>query len=107
MNVVVVSIGSGITFDAYAKALAAEISSLSSASNMVVSRVTLPAGPAVRVSYRLRFTRGGTTRQTSTLQYGFLRNGAQSVVFTYTTLPQLQPVYAAVFATSASSIRFG
>jgi hypothetical protein len=107
VNVVVVPLASKVTFDRYAKAIASEIGSLSSVSNVSVSRVKLPAGRAVRISYRVRFTTGGKTRQTATLQYGFLPNAMYSVVFTYTTLPQLQSRYAPVFASSAKSIRFG
>jgi hypothetical protein len=107
VNVVVVPIASTISFGRYAKAIVSEIRSLSSVSHVAVSRVRLPAGRSVRVSYRLRFTSGGKTHQAATLQYGFLRSGRQSVVFTYTTLPQLQSIYAPVFASSAKSIRFG
>jgi hypothetical protein len=105
-NVIVAPIPAGLTFDTYASALAAEIGTLSSVSRLVTSRVTLPAGRALRLSYRLRFTAGNRTIQVATLQYAFL-HGAQGVVFTYTTLPQLQQAYAASFAASARSIRLG
>ena len=103
---VVVTLSQALSFDTFAKALSSEIRNVSSVSSLTVTRIPLPAGPAVRLSYRLRFTSVGQTRQTATLQYGFLRNGIQSVVFTYTTLPQLQKLYARVFAASPASIRF-
>jgi hypothetical protein len=107
LNVVVSPIGQKINFDLYASALASEIHSLSSVSQLKTTRVTLPGGPAVRLSYRLDFTVRGKRIQVATLQYGFLRGGGtQSVVFTYTTLPQLQSRYAALFSASVSSISF-
>jgi hypothetical protein len=106
VNVVVSPIGQKINFDLYASALASEIRSLSSVSQLKSARVTLPGGPAVRLSYRLDFTVRGKRIQVATLQYGFLRGGTRSVVFTYTTLPQLQSRYAALFSASASSISF-
>ena len=107
VNVVVVPIPGRVSFDTYAKALVGEVTGLSTVSRLSSKRVKLPAGQAVRVSYRIRFVAGGKTRQAATLQYAFLRNGTQSVVFTYTTLPELQTLYSRVFAASASSIRFG
>jgi hypothetical protein len=107
VNVVSVGIGQTIDFATYAQALQREISSLSSVSNLSATRVKLPGGEAVRLSYNLRFVSHGTVGHTATLQYGFLRNGNRSVVFTYTTLPAEASAYAGVFATSARSIRFG
>jgi hypothetical protein len=106
LNVVVAPIGQKIGFDLYASALASEIRSLSSVSQLKTARVTLPAGRAVRLSYRLDFTVRGKRIQVATLQYGFLRGGTRSVVFTYATLPQLQSLYGAAFSASASSISF-
>jgi hypothetical protein len=105
VNVVVEPVAVKIGFDDYAKALVAELSSLSSISGLRATRTRLPAGEAVRVSYRLRFRANGRTFTTATLQYAFLR-AMRSIVFTYTTLPELQPLYASVFARSATSIAF-
>ena len=107
VNVVVAAIPTKVTFELFAAALAAEIRSLHAVSQMRTQRLTLPAGPALRLTYRIRLTAGGRSFETSTLQYAFLRDGTQSVVFTYTTLPQLKSRYAATFDASASSIRFG
>jgi len=107
VNVVVEPIPTTVTFDLYAAALAAEIRSLHAVSQLRTRRVTLPGGPALRLNYRIRIAAGGRSFHTSTLQYAFLRGGTQSVVVTYTTLPQLQSRYAATFSTSANSIRFG
>jgi len=104
-NVVVIPIPRAISFDAFQKALVAELTGLSTVSGLKVTRTTLPAGRAVRASYRLRIATGGRSFQTATLQYGFLR-GSRGYVVTYTTLPSLQSLYANVFATSAASIRF-
>ena len=106
VNVVVAPIGSKITFDTYTTGLAGAIRGLSLASQLKTTRVTLPGGPALRLSYRLHVTVRGKSLEVATLQYGFLRGGTQGVVFTYTTLPQLQSRYAALFSASASSISF-
>jgi hypothetical protein len=106
-NVVLTALPTKITFDTYATALPAEIRTLKSASNVRAQRVTLPGGQALRLTYSLRLISAGKVIHTATLQYAFLVGGTQSVVFTYTTLPQLQAQYAATFAASASSIRVG
>jgi hypothetical protein len=104
LNVVVTSVPASIGFAAYASALEQQIRMLSSVSRVNVSQVALPGGRAVRLSYRLRFVVAGKPLLIATLQYAFLHAG-QSVVFTYTTLPQLQPTYASTFTASARSIR--
>ena len=67
------------------------------------SYVKLPAGKAVRLSYRARFTVGSPV--VATLQFVFLHSGKATVI-TYTTLPKLQAHYGATFARSARSFRF-
>src|SRR5437016_3151492 len=62
--------------------------------------VTLPAGKALRLSYRARFATGNPV--VATLQLVFVRAG-KATVLTYTTLPKLQPHYAATFSRSARS----
>jgi hypothetical protein len=67
------------------------------------SYVKLPAGKALRLSYRARFAVGNPV--VATLQFVFLRSGKATVI-TYTTLPKLQSHYGAAFARSAHSFRF-
>jgi hypothetical protein len=67
------------------------------------SYVTLPAGKAVKLQYRARYTTSAPV--VSLLQYILLRNGT-SAVLTYTTLPKLQGTYGAAFTRSARSFRF-
>jgi hypothetical protein len=107
LNVVVSPLPTTVTFAFFANAITAEVRALRVVSQLRTQRVTLAAGPALRLTYRIRVTANGRSFQTATLQYAFLRGGNESVVFTYTTLPQLQAHYAATFGASASSIRFG
>jgi hypothetical protein len=67
--------------------------------------VKLPAGKAVRFTYRARFNVGGKRLDTSLTQYALLDNGA-AVVLTYTTVPKLAKGYRATFERSAKSFRF-
>jgi hypothetical protein len=67
------------------------------------SYLKLPAGKALRLSYRARFDVGSAV--VATLQFVFLRAGKATVI-TYTTLPKLQSHYGAAFARSAHSFRF-
>ena len=67
------------------------------------SYVKLPAGKALRLSYRARFAVGNPV--VATLQFVLLHAGKATVI-TYTTLPKLQSHYAVAFARSAHSFRF-
>ncbi len=67
--------------------------------------VKLPAGKAVRFTYRARFNVGGKRLDTSITQYALMDNGA-AVVLTYTTVPKLAKGYRATFERSAKSFRF-
>jgi hypothetical protein len=67
--------------------------------------VRLPAGKAVRLSYRARFNVGGKRLDTSITQYALMDKGA-AIVLTYTTLPKLAKGYRATFERSAKSLRF-
>jgi hypothetical protein len=72
--------------------------------NVVASTyVTLPAGRAVQLRYRARYTPSAPV--VFLLQYLLIRHG-NSVVLTYTTLPKLRTAYSGVFARSAASLRF-
>jgi hypothetical protein len=68
------------------------------------SYVKLPAGKALRLSYRARVAVGNPV--VATLQFVLLHAGKATVI-TYTTIPKLQSHYAAPFARSAHSFRFG
>ena len=103
VNVVVVPVPSGITFEQYRQALVAELGGIVTG-KIQQSVATIGAGTALRVSYRLRLSLGRPVT-VQTLQYAFLRPG-RSVVVTYTTLPSLASSYAATFRKSATSIRF-
>jgi hypothetical protein len=105
LNIVVVGLSRRISLATYRAALVSEIRGIASVRNIRSSLVRLPAGTAVRLSYNLSFRQSGRTITTSTLQYAFLRNSS-SVVFTYTTVPSLDKLYAPTFAASARSIRF-
>jgi hypothetical protein len=67
--------------------------------------VTLPAGKAVRLTYRARFNVGGKRLETAMTQYALVNRGA-AVILTYTTLPKLAKSYRAMFDRSARSLRF-
>ena len=67
--------------------------------------VTLPAGKAVRLTYKARFNVGGKRLDTAITQYALVKNGA-AVILTYTTLPKLAKSYRATFERSARSLRF-
>ena len=104
-NVVILPLGGQISFSEYARQLAAELRSVASVSQLRSGTVRLPAGPAVRISYRLTVNVRSRSVSVQTLQYGFLNRG-RSVVVTYSTLPATARFYSGVFATSARSIRF-
>jgi hypothetical protein len=71
--------------------------------NVASNYVTLPAGRAVQLRYRARYT--PSTPVVSLVQYLLVHHG-NSVVLTYTTLPRLGTIYGSVFAQSARSLRF-
>jgi hypothetical protein len=67
--------------------------------------VKLPAGKAVRLTYRARFNVGGKRLVTAMTQYALVNRGA-AIILTYTTLPRLAKAYRATFDRSARSLRF-
>lgn len=105
VNVVVTRIPGSVTFDQYRGVIVREVGSIVGSAGIDTRDVTVSGTRAVRLSYPFRIT-VGRTYTVATLQYAFLRPG-KSVVVTYTTLPRLKSRYAATFARSASSIRFG
>jgi hypothetical protein len=68
------------------------------------SDVDLPAGPAVQLEYRARFSLAGARKAVSILQYGLLLGG-KSYILTYTTLPAFAAEYEYSFKRSANSFR--
>ena len=73
---------------------------------IATSVVRLPIGPAVRASYRVRFTSNGRAVTTQTLQYLVLREDTSFVV-TLTTLPAEAARRRAAFTAIARSLRLG
>ena len=67
--------------------------------------VRLPAGKAVRLVYRARFSIGGKRLDAAITQYAMMGTGGATVL-TYTTLPRLAKGYRATFERSAKSFRF-
>lgn len=66
--------------------------------------VKLPAGKAIRLTYKARFNVRGKRLDTALTQYALMGDGA-AYVFTYTTLPRLAAEYRATFERSARSLR--
>ena len=62
--------------------------------------VRLPAGKAVRLVYRARFSIGGKRLDAAITQYAMMGTGGATVL-TYTTLPRLAKGYRATFERSA------
>jgi hypothetical protein len=67
--------------------------------------VKLPAGKAVRLTYRARYNVGRKRLVAALTQYALVKNGA-AVILTYTTLPKLAESYRATFDRSARSLKF-
>jgi hypothetical protein len=105
VNLIVTPLARTVDFSTYRRSVVDEIGSVASVSNLSDATVRLPAGRAVRLSYRIRLRTGGRDLTASVLQYAFLRV-SKSFVFTYTTLPASARFYAAAFGPSARSIRF-
>ena len=66
--------------------------------------VRLPAGKAVHLTYKARFSVRGKRLDTAITQYALVKNGA-AVIVTYTTLPKLAKSYRATFDRSARSLK--
>ena len=66
--------------------------------------VKLPAGKAVKLTYRARFSVRGKRLDTALTQYALMNAGA-AIVVTYTTLPRLVAKYRPMFERSARSLR--
>ena len=66
--------------------------------------VKLPAGKAVRLTYKTRYNVRGKHVVAALTQYAIMGDGA-AYVFTYSTLPRLVARYRATFDRSARSLR--
>ena len=105
INLVVEKIPDGITAKLYAESATRQLVTLSNVIRPVRSRsIQLPAGPAARLRYGIRFSVGGRQVVVAITQYLLVRR-TQAFVTTYTTLPALSARLAPVFEASARSIR--
>jgi hypothetical protein len=105
VNVVVQDVPDDLELQELARSSAADLRRLG-VTNLETADVSLPAGAAVKLSFRLQAHYGSTTRSIATLQYALLDEGTSYVV-TYSTLPDLASRYAAAFDESARSFRVG
>jgi hypothetical protein len=103
LNVVVLPLSAGVSFDQWARAAVAEVKKLPSRSGPIhEDRVALPAGDALRLSYRQEFSFEGGERTVSTVQYALLGE-ARSYVLTFTTLPEAEASYDGIFRAAVRS----
>jgi hypothetical protein len=102
VNVVVQDVPDDLELSDLAESSAAELRSLGVVEGLRTTEVSLPAGTAVKITFRLRARYGAASRTVATLQYAFVDDG-QSYVVTYSTLPELESRYAPAFEESARS----
>jgi hypothetical protein len=103
LNVLVKPVPRGTTWERYKASALREARSIAD-SKLEAKDVDLPAGKAIEVEYRIRFTLHGRKKVASTTQYGLLLED-KSYVLTYTTLPSLRNDYAIWFEESAKSFQ--
>jgi hypothetical protein len=101
LNVVVGAGRGSKSFAAWTKQVKAEVSSLAVAGSLTTSTVKLPAGTAIKLSYRVTAEDG---REAAILQYAIDRV-SKSYILTFTTTPSLSKKYAPVFLASAKSFK--
>jgi hypothetical protein len=104
VNVVVQDVPDDLELPELAESSAAELRSLGVVEGLKTAEVSLPAGQAVKIRFRLRARYGTANRTVATLQYALLVGG-RSYVVTYSTLPELESRYAPAFEESARSLR--
>lgn len=104
VNVMVQDVGDDLALSELAQSSAAELKSLGVVQGLKTTEVSLPAGPAVKIMFRLQARYGTARRMVATLQYALLDDG-KSYVVTYSTLPELESRYASAFEESARSFR--
>ena len=106
VNVVVQDVPRGIELDELGRSSTAELEGLGVVHRLETHAVTLPAGEALKMTYRMELRYGSSTRSVATLQYALIEDG-KSYVVTYSTLPGLEREYAGAFADSAQSLQLG
>lgn len=104
VNVVVEDVPDDTELHDLARGAGQELAALGVARDVKTIRVSLPAGPALKIAYRMDVRYGSATRAVATLQYALLEDG-WSYVVTYSTLPPLAARYASAFEASARSFR--
>jgi hypothetical protein len=104
VNVVVQDVPDDMELSDLARSSAADLKTLGVVRGLRTSMVSLPAGDAVKITYRMQLRYGSATRSVATLQYALI-SGGNSYVFTYSTLPDLEQEYASAFTDSAQSLR--
>jgi hypothetical protein len=104
VNVVVQDVPDDMELSDLARSSAADLRTLGVVQGLRTGMVSLPAGKAVKFTYRLQLRYGSATRSVATLQYALIAGG-MSYVVTYSTLPALERQYASAFADSAKSLR--
>jgi hypothetical protein len=104
VNVVVQDVPDDMELSDLARSSAADLRSLGVVRGVRTSVVSLPAGEAVKIHYRMQIRYGDATRSVATLQYALIEDG-ESYVVTYSTLPDLEQEYASAFTDSAQSFR--
>jgi hypothetical protein len=104
VNVVVQDVPDDLELSEFAESSVAELRRLGVVHGFKTAEVSLPAGPAVEIRFRLRARYGTADRTVATLQYALLDDG-WSYVVTYSTLPELESRYAPTFEESARSFR--
>ena len=103
LNVVVSQLRAKSTPESFRRRLVAEAGSIT-ASKVHATEVSLPAGDAVRLEYRGRFSFEGKRKVVSTVQYALLVD-KKVYVLTFATLPAFADEYEWAFRTSADSFR--
>jgi hypothetical protein len=104
VNVVVQDVPDDMELADLARSSAADLRTLGVVRGLRTSMVSLPAGDAVKITYRMQLRYGSMTRSVATLQYALIADG-NSYVITYSTLPDLEEEYASAFTDSAQSLR--
>ena len=105
LNVIVFPLGREVSFDELRESTLAEVEALPTLTTEVTdARVELPAGDAVRLTFRQQFDAGNGRQEVSTTQYA-LAAGETAYVLTFTTLPGEETAYREIFVAAAESFR--
>jgi hypothetical protein len=102
-TVVVLPAPDGYTLDELARTAREEVERLGGTA-IEADRVTLPAGEAYLISYRLPYNRDGRSVTVAGRQYDLISAG-HVFSLTYTTMPALAARYEGAFTRSAESLR--